>query len=67
MTVRLTAAQARALGVEAKGKVRRRTTVKGEPYHTICTTCRTEFHTQAAEDRHLVDTRHARFELVLGL
>lgn len=63
MTVRLTAAQARQLGVDTKTKVRVRKTAKG-PYHTVCKTCGTEFHTEAAEDQHVVDTLHVRYQLV---
>lgn len=69
MTARITAAEARALGIDTKasGKVRTtRRTVKGAPYHTVCCICSAEFYTQAAEDRHLKETSHARYRLVLG-
>jgi hypothetical protein len=76
--VRLTAAQAKKLGVFDQGpadtfpdikppkKRTTRRTVKGAPYFTICKACGMEFRTVASEDRHLNETRHARYELVLG-
>lgn len=66
MTVKLTAAQARKLGIEAPaGKVRTRKTARGA-YHTVCCTCEAEFHTEASETRHLNETHHGRYRLVLG-
>jgi hypothetical protein len=71
MTVNMTAAEFRALGVSGDVEVRKakvRTTqraVKGQPYHTICKACGEVFHTVASEDRHVQDG-HNRFELVLG-
>jgi len=35
------------------------------PYHTRCRTCLVEFTTAASEDRHLHDTHHTRYDLVL--
>lgn len=69
MAVQLTAAQARAAGIDVTTKTRTTTrrTVKGQPYLTVCSTCGFESRTQAAEDRHILDTRHCRYELVLGL
>ena len=67
----MTVAEARALGLldkiaDAKPvKVRSRRTARG-PYFTVCATCGTEFHTQASEDRHLNETRHARYEIIAG-
>lgn len=67
---RLTPAEARALGLPApKARARTRTTrkvVRGQQYHTVCKVCDEEFLTQAAEDRHLADTGHARYELRFG-
>ena len=63
--VSMTPAQLRKLGVEVPTKKSPRTKAKG-PYHTVCTTCLLEFVTAAAEDRHLADTHHARYELVLS-
>ena len=64
---RLTAAEAKALGVDVTTKSRTtRRTVKGVPYLTICKTCEMEFRTLASEDRHVEATKHARYELVLG-
>jgi len=71
MTVQMTAAQARKLGIDltgakaAKVKTTRRT-VKGAPYLTICKTCGMEFRTVASEDRHVKEFKHARYEVVLG-
>lgn len=64
MTVHLTAAEARQLGVDipAKGRTTRKT-ARG-PYHTRCMSCGAVFTTQASEDRH-VSAGHNRFECVL--
>jgi hypothetical protein len=73
MTIRLTAAQARDLGLDleaapAKKPRTTRRTVKGAPYYTICTNCGFESRTQAAEDRHLADNpTHRRYEIARGL
>lgn len=79
MTVRLTAAQAKALGVFDQGdpdtfpdlgkpKRTTRRTVRGDPYFTRCRACGFESRTLAAEDRHLAaNPEHRRYELVLGL
>ena len=66
MAARLTEAEARALGLDVKAK-RARTTRKtaAGPYRTICKTCDVVFETSAAEDRHVADTGHARYEIVL--
>lgn len=70
MAVELTAAQARKLGLDLTGarKAPVRTTrrVAKGAYHTVCHDCGEEFHTSAAEDRHLENTKHARYQLVLG-
>ena len=69
MTARITAAEARKLGIDVPAAKKTRTTrrtVKGAPYFTICKACGMEFRTVASEDRHLNETRHARYELVLG-
>lgn len=72
--VHLTAAQARALGLsapEGRGVRRKAKPVrKRKPkraYHTRCTTCGEEFRSAAAEERHLDEHRHARYELVLAM
>lgn len=66
MAAHLTAAQARKLGIDttlgAKRRVRR--TAKG-PYLTKCKACGEVFDSRAAEDRHLDETRHYRYELIL--
>lgn len=67
----MTVAEARAAGLldqvasARPVKVRSRRTAKG-PYFTVCTTCGDEFHTQAAEDHHLEETRHYRYEIIAG-
>lgn len=66
MAARITAAQARALGIDPKVG-RTRTTqraAKGFPYRTQCTTCATIFDTRAAEDRHVNETRHGNYRLL---
>lgn len=62
----MTAKQAAALGIVPKKKARTTRKTASGPYHTICCTCEEEFHTIAAEDRHLNETKHARYRLVLG-
>lgn len=50
----------------AKGKGKRTTRRKAKgDYHTICVLCREEFRTVASEDRHLNETGHGRYALVL--
>jgi hypothetical protein len=68
VTARLTAAEARAIGITASASTRGRTTrrVARGPYRTTCTRCGATFHTQAAEDRHLTATRHTRYQLVIA-
>ena len=70
MTVHLTPAQARRLGINVESGsgtspvpvATRRTTrivAKGAPYRTVCVLCHTSFTTQAVEDRHLTATSPA--------
>lgn len=67
--VHMTAAQARALGIDLSGaKVAKSRTTRKEadgPYATVCTSCGTAFTRQKDEDDHLATTTHRRFELVL--
>lgn len=69
MSVHLTPEQARKLGIDVKQKVKRRTTGKhvaaAECSNTRCCTCGEIFETIAAEDRHVNETRHGRYEAVL--
>jgi hypothetical protein len=68
MTVQMTAGQARALGIDVAAPGRKRTTrkeVTGTPYRTACVLCGDTFTTIAAEDRHLKETRHPRYALIL--
>ena len=64
MTAHLTAAEARKLGLDVPATKKRTTrrTAKG-PYLTVCHDCGETFTTQAAETRHLDDTRHCRYQL----
>jgi len=68
VTARLSVAEAKALGLTSAAKGKKRTTRKTGrgPYHTRCRTCHVEFTTAASEDRHVHDTHHVRFELVVG-
>ena len=68
MTARLTVAEARALGLTSAAVKPKRTTRKvgRGPYHTRCRTCGVEFTTAASEDRHVHDTHHVRYELVIA-
>lgn len=71
MVARLSASEARRLQLpqgpagRQPAKTRQRKVAKGA-YHTACISCGVEFNTRAAEDRHLDETHHARYELVLG-
>ena len=68
MAAHLTEAEARALKLPVKA-ARVRTTRKaltGQPYHSRCNSCGEEFRTIAAEDRHLRDASHARYEWIDG-
>lgn len=68
MTARITTAEARALGLDVKPSSSRTTRkVARGPYHTVCVRCREDFTTAASEDRHVTETHHARYELVLTL
>ena len=66
MTVTLTAAQARQLGLDVPTTSKRTTrkTAPG-PYHTRCHNCGELFTTRAGEDRHLDATHHPRYEVQL--
>lgn len=66
MSARLTAAEARALGLPAPRPAPRTTRkeVTGQPYHSRCVACDEEFDTVAAEDRHLTATHHARYDVL---
>ena len=67
MTARLTAAEAKALGLTKPATRPRSTRKTGRgPYHTRCRTCLEEFTTAASEDRHVHDTHHVRYDLVLA-
>ena len=66
MAARITAAEAKRLGIDVpQAKARKRSVAKGEPYLTECHVCHERFDTQVAEDQHLDATRHHRYELVL--
>jgi hypothetical protein len=70
----LTAAQARALGIYSSPRARahrqaspapRAPRREAWPYATRCHDCSTEFVSAAAEDRHLDETHHSRYEVIL--
>jgi len=71
MPVKLTAAQLRALELavtanidlhkQAKPARKRKPKI---PYHSRCARCGEQFTTMAAEERHLIEHRHARFEIL---
>jgi hypothetical protein len=63
MTARLSHAELRRLGLAAPKRTTRRTAPG--PYHTICVLCSAEFTTRASEDRHVNETHHPRYALVL--
>lgn len=65
MVARLSAAEAKKLGIDTKvgAKRRVRRSAKG-PYHTVCKCCGEHFHQRAAEDEHLDRTRHPNYLLV---
>jgi zinc-finger of acetyl-transferase ESCO len=65
MAARITAAEAKKLGIDVKGKKRTTRKVAKAAYLTVCKTCGERFTTAASEDRHVHDTHHARYELVL--
>jgi len=66
VTAHLTVAQARALGLDVPAP-RSRPTRRALPGHgrSRCFVCGEVFSTIAAEDRHVVETSHARYECVL--
>lgn len=63
---RLTPAEARRLGIDTPRSTssRSRRTARGT-YHTRCHDCGERFLTVASEGRHLDDTGHHRFEVVI--
>ena len=66
MPAHLTPAEAKALGIDVKGKGGRvRTTRKTAPgpYRSVCHDCAEVFTTRAGEDRH-VAPGHCRFDVV---
>lgn len=67
--VQMTSAEFRALNVTGSAglkpaKVRTTKKEAAGPYHTRCVTCDEEFHTMAAEDRHVDKHDHYRYELL---
>jgi hypothetical protein len=64
---RMSAAEARRLGIVGAPPARKRTTRKEAhgPYRVRCVTCRETFATGAAETRHHEATGHNRYELVV--
>jgi len=69
VVARLSASEARRLGIDVPGatRVRRpRRTAHDEPYGTRCHDCGESFASMAAEDRHLNETRQLRYELPIA-
>jgi hypothetical protein len=67
MPAHLTSAEARALGLPAppgRGSTKDRRTAGG-PYLTICKSCGDQFTSMAAEDRHLHETKHIRYDIII--
>lgn len=68
MTVHLTEAEARRLGIKGAPAARRKTTSKAAPSADCapnrCCTCGQIFTDETAEARHNADTRHARYAMV---
>jgi hypothetical protein len=63
MTARLSNADLRRLGLAAPKRTTRKTATG--PYLTECVMCKTRFTTRASEDRHVNETGHPRYSLVL--
>jgi uncharacterized C2H2 Zn-finger protein len=66
----MTTAEARAAGLldgmkPSKVRTTRTSAPRRDGTDTRCVTCDMVFTTIAAEDRHVVETRHARYEVVL--
>lgn len=66
MTAKLTEREAAALGLIDKPARKRgiRKEASGR-YRTCCVTCGQQFTTIAAENRHLLESLHCRYEVVL--
>ncbi len=69
---RLTRAEARRLGLDGKGaplpsprRSPRRRPAEPKDYRTVCKDCALVFTSIAAEDRHVDETRHCRFDWVM--
>lgn len=69
MAIHLTPEQARKMGIDVKAKHKPKTTGKHVPAaecsQVQCCTCYVVFATTAEEDRHVKETRHARYRCVL--
>jgi hypothetical protein len=70
VSVNLTPAQAKKLGIDLSKGVpvpanKRRSYSHDGKYHTRCIDCGEEFSTAASEDRHVTESHHARYELIL--
>jgi hypothetical protein len=69
VSVHLTAAQARALGITGVAPAKVRTTRKEAtgPYRTRCATptCHVEFSTMTNESSHFAATGHCRYDLII--
>ena len=66
MVARITTAQARKLGIDTKLAAKRtvRRTARGA-YLTRCVQCGEVFTRSVDEDNHVIQTKHARYRLIL--
>jgi hypothetical protein len=66
MTAHISNADARRLGLIPGGKTKPTRKEAAGPYRTVCVMCKEQFTTPAAEDRHLTETGHPRYCLIVG-
>lgn len=67
MAARLTPAEAKALGLAPTARKKQTGKRARAAYWSRCVTCDEEFRTEAAEERHLIATHHARYEMVVTI
>lgn len=65
MAPRISKAQAIQLGLFEDAPKAARKRAKAPPYHTRCHDCAQDFTTKASETRHVAETGHVRYDLVL--
>ena len=64
MAARISNAEAKRLGLTVDKKKRTTRKEAAGPFRSRCWTCEEEFDTQAAETRHVLATRHSRYEVI---